>query len=71
MTPAEERRIRGAVEREAEVIVKRMQEVMDGLRDLETTYSDRWRDLYAEVGEGIVWTEDDREHLKRLGMPLP
>jgi two-component SAPR family response regulator len=65
MTPAEERRIRGAVEREAEVIVKRMQEIVDGLRELETTYSDRFSEVFEP------WTQDDRDYLERLGMPLP
>jgi two-component SAPR family response regulator len=65
MTPAEERRIRGAVEREAEVIVKRMREIVDGLRELETTYSDRFSEVFEP------WTQDDRDYLERLGMPLP
>jgi hypothetical protein len=65
MTPAEERRIRGAVEREAEVIVKRMQEIVDGLRELETTYSDRFSAVFDP------WDQEDRDYLKNLGMELP
>jgi hypothetical protein len=65
VTPAEERRIRGAVEREAEVIVKRMQEIVDGLRELETTYSDRYREVFDP------WDQEDRDYLKNLGMELP
>jgi hypothetical protein len=65
MTPAEERRIRGAVEREAEVIVKRMQEIVDGLRELETTYSDRFSEVFDP------WDQEDRKYLKNLGMELP
>jgi hypothetical protein len=65
MTPAEERRIRGAVEREAEVIVKRMQEIVDGLRELETTYSDRFSEVFDP------WDQEDRDYLKNLGMELP
>jgi hypothetical protein len=71
MTPAEERRIRGAVEREAEAIVKRMREIVDGLRDLETTYSDRWRHSFAAPNEDVVWDQEDRDYLENLGMRLP